>query len=75
MSTVQGEARPVKPVSGKVRWLINNLEGEAPSAIAINDTPYWLTALTDGGRIVGYRLRKEDGTTYDIDAIQEPWTC
>ena len=75
MSTVRPESRPVKPVVGAVRSIINNLGGGTPSALAINGAPYWLTVLTDGGRTVGYRLQKEDGTTYDIDATQQPWAC
>jgi hypothetical protein len=74
MSTFQKARRPVKPVSGTCRW-IKYLQWPFPGVLQINGTAYTVTALTNEqtGQIEGYRLVKQDGTTYDVDAHW--WTC
>ncbi len=64
----------VKPVGGACRWLVRIGE-TGMGALEINGTAYVLTVLKDGNTTAGYRMEKSNGTTYDIDATAEPWTC
>jgi hypothetical protein len=40
--------------------------------LAINGTPYTVLRLSSG---VGYRLEKDDRTSYDVNTEGEVWTC
>jgi hypothetical protein len=64
---------PPRPVSGSCRWA--KRIDETAGVLVINGTPYGVYAHTDAGRVVGYRLTKADGTTYDIDVTAEYWSC
>src|SRR5262245_7591918 len=73
-----------QPVSGTCRWI-----GGAPSLAALDNgnamlliapegkqpQAYHAQRLTDGGKVLGYRLTKAGvvETTYDVDA--ETWAC
>jgi hypothetical protein len=66
--------RQVKPAHGVARWILPI--GEVGTGVlSINGTPYTVTCLFINGQLTGYRLTKEDGTTYDIDATANPWRC
>lgn len=73
--------RPVKPVSGKVRWLRPLIPGKQLGRISITNangvaTEYDVGAHLDGERIVGFGLAKDDDEVYAIDAGQwYGWTC
>jgi hypothetical protein len=79
MATLTQTAKPVKPVSVEVKWLIDNRHlPNRESLLEINGTWYWFRPHFDHGRTVGYRLEKigtGDQTAYDLDATQQPWTC
>ena len=64
----------VKPVSGSCRWVLPI--GEADTGVlAINGTNYTVTVLRGQSGVEGYRKAKVDGTTYDIAAAADRWTC
>src|ERR1051326_3252888 len=79
-ATTIRQPKQVKPVSGSCRWL-KRIDADGTSGVlTINGTPYGVHELTDQGRLVGYRLVKADGTTYDIDIWggrwgQDCWEC
>lgn len=67
-----------RPVHGRVRWALQpgTLPGhEHPGVLVISSTDhtgrlrhtsYLVSPITDSGGLVGYRLTKRDGTTYDL---------
>ncbi len=64
----------VKPASGICRWVLPI--GEVGTGVlAINGTNYMVTVLNGQTDVVGYRLVKADGTTYDICTTGERWLC
>jgi hypothetical protein len=65
---------PAKPVSGTWRWAVQPTSTH-PGCLVINTTSYMVEELLDALCLVGYRLKKHDGTTYDIDIGQSPWAC
>src|SRR5947209_4266613 len=84
MTTVTATPRPRKskptaPVSGRCRWLrVLVLNSGKPGRVRIDrpglaSTDYEVFANEQGGRVLGYRLVKDDGTAYDLDA--ELWAC
>jgi hypothetical protein len=63
-----------RPVSGRCRWVLPI--GEVGTGVlAINGQSYTVTVLRGQNGIVGYRLGKEDGTTYDLSTTEAHWTC
>jgi hypothetical protein len=69
----QPQAKP-RPVTGSCRWVLPI--GEVGTGVLqINSTPYTVTILRSPSGVNGYRLGKEDGKTYDIDAFAETWKC
>ena len=81
MGTSTKSRRPVKPVSGSCRWVVPLVVGYRPGRLSITSqtrrgpvtTEYTVREITDAGRVVGYSLRKDDGTTHDVDA--DLWQC
>ncbi len=72
MSNDKGKV--AKPVQGTARWIIK--PGRAAAGVlAINRVPYLVTEHRDDGRTTGYRVQKEDGTSYDLDTSGKVWTC
>jgi hypothetical protein len=67
--------RPAKPVSGNCRWVVPIGKVSHTGVLEINGAVYTVTILRLYGQLVGYRLEKLDGQTYDIDAASEPWQC
>jgi hypothetical protein len=63
-----------RPVSGSCRWVLPIGECDT-GVLAINGQQYTVTVLRGPNGIVGYRLGKDDGKTYDIDATAEVWKC
>jgi hypothetical protein len=63
-----------RPVAGICRWVLPI--GEVGTGVLeINGTSYTVTVLRGPSGVVGYRLGKDDGKTYDIDATGETWKC
>jgi hypothetical protein len=56
MGTMTRKAAQVKPVHGTCRVVLWSPETEG--IIEIDDVPYWLKLLHDGGKLVGVRLSK-----------------
>lgn len=47
----------------------------APTARGVVECLYMVSCHREGGRLTGYRLEKEDGTTYDIDVLMQSCEC
>jgi hypothetical protein len=63
-----------RPVSGNCRWVLPI--GEVGTGVlAINGRNYTVTVLRGPNGVLGYRLVKADGTTYDVCTTEEHWTC
>jgi len=79
MNSITRPRQPVKPVSGSCTWLLQPGSGKNPhpGILSINGTPYSFEEITDALCLLGYRLRKKDGTCYDIDTHSDPeqWLC
>jgi hypothetical protein len=58
------------------RWLRQPDGEQADGLLEINGQTYELLPLRDGTALVGYRLRKPDGTLYDVGIVDpHGWTC
>ena len=79
MTHATASRKPVKPVSGSCRWLVPLVIGLRPGRLAITNArgvtaEYTVTPHADHtGRVIGYRLTKDDGTAYDVDS--DLWEC
>ena len=75
--------KPVRPVSGGCRWVGSPMVvGYRPGRLSITShtrgapvtAEYLVTWHSDHtGRVVGYRLTRDDGESHDIDA--DLWQC
>lgn len=54
-----------EPAHGTARW-VSRFDRTGLASIAINEVAYTVMVLRDGGRLIGFRLRKDDATTYDV---------
>jgi hypothetical protein len=46
-----------------------------PGCLVVNDTAYLVIALHDGRGLLGYQLKKADGTHYDLPADLSGCDC
>jgi hypothetical protein len=76
--------KPPQPVTGSCRWVLQPGRTGTPGLLVISarradgraaSETYTLTEHRDGGRLVGYRLAKPDGTAYDLVPGEGVWEC
>ncbi len=69
--------KAVKPVQGKCSWLLQPGDGRHPhpGVLSINGTAYSFEPVLDGLSLLGFRLTKKDGRSYDVDVSEDPWRC
>jgi hypothetical protein len=65
MTTSTKARRPVKPVSGSCRWVVQMTDAH-PGVLLINGMPYLVREHRTDGCLTGYALVKADGTVYDL---------
>jgi hypothetical protein len=84
MATLTRKPAPAtRAVHGGCRWVVQPTDTHpgclvVTSAVArgrVARTAYLLYEVRDAGRLIGYRLRKEDGTTYDLPADLSSCDC
>jgi hypothetical protein len=89
MSSLTAPRRPhnaTRPVSGGCRWAVQPGTGKTahPGVLVItsadargqvNVGTFVVHAHQDGGRLLGYRLEKPDGTAYDLPADLSSCDC
>jgi hypothetical protein len=78
--------RPLQPATGSCRWVVQPGSGPCPHpgvlvitskrarGETVSDT-YAVTENRDGGKLLGYRLTKPDGTVYDLPADLSACDC
>ena len=76
MSNLTKTRRPVKPATGKCKW-IRRPDGYNAGILEINGSSYTVETLLDSNiDHAGYRLTNQlKAKVYDIDTTQEPWVC
>jgi hypothetical protein len=76
MSTLQKTRKPVKPATGKCKW-IRRPDGYNAGILEINGSSYTVEQLLDSNiDHAGYRLTNQlKAKVYDIDTTQAPWVC
>src|SRR5436309_2244366 len=88
MATLAAPPPSVKPVTGTARWLRPLVLPRGTGRLSLTvrratgrlvTTEYEVRCHLEGGRILGYRLTKDDGEFYDVDASFGPepehWDC
>jgi hypothetical protein len=67
--------KPARPVAGVCKWL-RRLDWHGVGVLLINGKPYTVETLLGSDQVLaGYRLTKDDQTTYDIDTTGTDWQC
>ena len=67
--------KPARPVSGVCKWL-RRPDVFDIGVLLINGQQYVVETLLDSNiNHAGYRLTKDDQTTYDIDTTGKDWLC